>query len=103
MSNQPIFVNPIDYAELLNALSPHNNQQIFNINRGQSPTLGSCVNPWCPRTNEPVETCMCDACAPQSEPAPEAPEVCKLSYYGIRCTNALCRDAVHRTKGNPTY
>ncbi len=32
--------------------------------------------------------------------APAAPEICKLSYYGIRCDITGCQDEVHLRKRN---
>ncbi len=62
---------------------------------------------FCPETGAPQSECRCQHCAPTTLPtafpaAPAAPELCKLAYYGIRCTNPACQDEIHREKRNPT-
>jgi hypothetical protein len=77
-------------------------------------TKDSATESYCPYTNVPLHECRCIYCrvdhsdpvreAPTTEPSiriaapvPE-PEICKLAYYGLPCTNRHCFDRIHDRK-----
>ncbi len=73
-------------------------EEAFKRISAQAPPTG-----WVPEDWEnpfPADTDRVPTMPTEFPAAPAAPELCKLSYYGIRCDIVGCPDEVHQRRTN---